>query len=336
MTPTIYRAEIWVDEIAWFGSETNTNVFVAFADPTGGPQILYREPPIAPVSGKTVPTVVGKRVTLIANPAGAAEYKWTIEGPTVSDFVQSGSSGGPVFDFPKTNRIVNFAWWKPSTNTVTLDVTIGPMTITTKCIFVVAEPLVSLTTTVGAVTVDENHEEALGLTSLHFGDAGLNVGVRFQHTGNAPGANIGSLIWVQIANSGVSKLKKSGNAWKMSASGLDKTFPYSDLNSTSDSPAVLGYDEESGLAESLGGAYDEVEVNDSYTMYLMYQPYSIGNDSVWVPIKQVDWGWNARAVRGESGWGFPLVPTISVPPAIRATGWPSWTKSAQDATWQPD
>jgi hypothetical protein len=279
---------------------------------------------------------VGKRVTLIANPAGAAEYKWTIEGPTVSDFVQSGSSGGPVFDFPKTNRIVNFAWWKPSTNTVTLDVTIGPMTITTKCIFVVAEPLVSLTTTVGAVTVDENHEEALGLTSLHFGDAGLNVGVRFQHTGNAPGANIGSLIWVQIANSGVSKLKKSGNAWKMSASGLDKTFPYSDLNSTSDSPAVLGYDEESGLAESLGGAYDEVEVNDSYTMYLMYQPYSIGNDSVWVPIKQVDWGWNARAVRGESGWGFPLVPTISVPPAIRATGWPSWTKSAQDATWQPD
>lgn len=339
VSATIYRANIWVDEIAWFDTDTNSSggstgpVFTAAAAAAPGSpaivflQTLFTEKKTNAITGTTANTVVGKRVILYADPEGATKYEWTIGGPAVADFVGDGTAGGPDSDFATNGRYANFAWWKPGTNTVKLKVTVGGMDMERECKFTVEDPPVAVTTAAGNIALDSSHGDALG-DSLHFGDAGDNPGVEFSHDGHLL---LGNFKWVQIVNSSVSKLKKAGNQWTLTGSGLDTVYPYGTEIRATDSPLLEGYyDEAGGGREPLSGAYEEVEVNDSFTMYLMYEPLGGG---VWVPLKQVDWDWNAKAVNVAGGWSFPVAPTKNVPAAIRATGWPTWNKNVKDAIW---
>ncbi|NBV21899.1 MAG: hypothetical protein EBS05_08255 [Proteobacteria bacterium] len=330
LSAAIIRAEIWVDEVAWFGVDTNSSGSGGCADPETGGTILLVQAPMIDLSDKTKPSVVGKNMTLRAFPLAAQSYSWSIGGSTVSNFVVGATNGGPVFEFPTNNQTITFAWWKPGTNTITLITNFRGKTMQRKCKFEVADPPVSVSTDTGTIALDSNHPDSLA-DSLHFGTPSGNPGVRFTHTGTP---QIGAFQWVQIANSSVSKLNKSGNHWKLTASGLDSGYPYSPNNPADDSPLVEGYnDEAGGSREPLDGAYNDVEANDSFTMYLMYMP---GGNDVWVPIRQVDWSWSARAVNGEGGWSFPVAPAKNVPAAIRATGWPTWNQNVVDSNWQPD
>lgn len=331
VSATIYRADIWVDEIAWFGTDTNLLLAAAAAAAPGesatiNAERVFSETTTNAITGTTAHTVVGKWVTLRADPEGATKYEWEIGGPTVSNFVGGATSGGPVYGMTTNSRWVSFAGWQPSTNTIKLTVTIGGMEMKRECKFKVEDPFVQITTVPGNIALDANHLEAQ-LVSLHFGDAGGNPGVKFTHNGSVLD---GSFQWVQIVNSGVSKLKKGGNQWTMTGAGLDTRYPYSSRDETSDSPSVAGYEEDTQVAEGLDNlAYEEVEANDSFTMYLMFKPFG----GVWVPVQQVDWDWNAKAVKGPTGWDFPNAPTKNVPAAMRATGWPTWNTNVKDAIW---
>ncbi len=313
----ILRAEIHVAETAYFANTPYPNTYTTVAMPNH-------------INDQTNTTVVGKKMVFTAKPDGADSYEWGVGGSTVSNFVVTATNGGPVFDFPKTNQTLTFAWWKPGTNVVTLKVKIGGQEMNRTCTFIVVDPPISVTTEAGNIALDNNYPNFTG-ESLHFGVRGDNPGVKFTH--NHSVFSPGNFQWVQIVNSSVSKLKKqSGSNWKLTASGLDGEYPLSTDNKVTDSPVITGWDDEAQQGESLGAYYTEVSADDSFTMFLMYKPE---RNDVWVPFKQVDWTWNARAVNGTDGWTFPLAPTSNVPAAVRATGWPSWNKIAQDSTWEP-
>ncbi len=85
-------------------------------------------------------------------------------------------------------------------------------------------------------------------------------------------------------------MQKNDNAWMTltASSVLDTNLPYSANAQTSDSPG-----------NGLSSAYKKVTVSDSFTMFLMFKPTV--SDSIWVPLRSVNWSWTGEASKDSQG-----------------------------------
>ncbi len=74
----------------------------------------------------------------------------------------------------------------------------------------------------------------------------------------------------------------------------------------------------------------EVEVQDSFEMYLMYKPS--GSSSIWVPIRQVNWVWGGRAIPTNGIWD--LVPGTGYmsnnPIDFETFAYPEWSDNIEN------
>ena len=83
----------------------------------------------------------------------------------------------------------------------------------------------------------------------------------------------------------------------------------------------------------LKGIYSDVSTNESFVSYLMFNPQTTG--SIWVPLRQVPWSWNASATRvgGPNTWvqvGGSAGGSYTVGPDADSTVEPVYSGRAQD------
>ena len=108
-----------------------------------------------------------------------------------------------------------------------------------------------------------------------------------------------------------------------SESGLDGCYPYI-LNDTTapDKPALV-------LDDPMF-IFQDVTTSNNWSMVLMFKPS--GNDSVWVPIKKIDWAWAYTATRTRRG-GYTssnVTNPVSTASGIDTTTYPVWSYRVPD------
>lgn len=143
----------------------------------------------------------------------------------------------------------------------------------------------TLTTTNGTVAVSS----AWGSNELHYGTSST-PGISFSRTISVSSGFSGSTAYWKVINSTTREMQKNDNVWMTltASSVLDTNLPYSANAQTSDSPG-----------NGLSSAYKKVTVSDSFTMFLMFKPTV--SDSIWVPLRSVNWSWTGEASKDSQG-----------------------------------
>jgi hypothetical protein len=79
-------------------------------------------------------------------------------------------------------------------------------------------------------------------------------------------------------------------------------------------------------AVSLSGTnLSSVTTNQQFQMFLVYQPSSANNNSIWVTLQQVNWNWSATIALANGAWGMPTGTSFSANPAgVRSASLPQW------------
>jgi hypothetical protein len=182
--------------------------------------------------------------------------------------------------------------------------------------FNVKRPVSALTISQGAVDVGLVD----GKKALHLGSSS-NPGIVVVRTISIPAGFSGATEWVQLCYPADRHL--IDGEWEIwSGSGLDDTYPYSVGDYFSDSPGT-----------PLLFEYSKVTCNNSSEIYLLFKPS--GQDSIYVPLKVVNWSWSGEATHQVFEW---IPGTSSVPPAISAdtTRYPAWSQRVQDGVWRKE
>ena len=55
--------------------------------------------------------------------------------------------------------------------------------------------------------------------------------------------------------------------------------------------------------------YKNVSVRDQYKLYLMYKPDSVGDDSIWVTLRTLEWHWEGSAIKINGVWDLDDEPS---------------------------
>lgn len=97
--------------------------------------------------------------------------------------------------------------------------------------------------------------------------------------------------------------------------GLDSGYPYESGAIASDSPGL-----------TFQTAFESVIIDESFDMYLMFKPSS--TEAIWVPIKKLNWGWDATAEKINGTWQIVGTPTKFSNPPTDVTTHPQWSKNA--------
>lgn len=107
-------------------------------------------------------------------------------------------------------------------------------------------------------------------------------------------------------------------------SGLDGSFPYPyGGQGVANGSGYLMWD---GPGFPLD-PYTSVNVSDYFDDYLMYlAPSDSIGQSVWVPLRQLQWNWNAAATEPQGGWGQPVKITGSeqAGSSTLSNSYPTW------------
>jgi hypothetical protein len=288
------------------------------------------------VTDLTTDTIVGERIYLTAQvlPAGITIVKpeWTIPEKIVKDFTVLGTTGGPVLVTDLNSPTVSFVWVNGGgaglesfvAKQVEYAVKIDNILVKGKSIFNVKRPYGAVT------TVTPNHtaiDSAGGMLQIRLGRSNgkaNDVGINFNATAiNFPSAFPGDIEYVQmIPNSSRQIFDVNGTVvfTDLQTNALDGTYPYDTINKreVDDSPFQ-------GVPPAGGGF--RANVNDSFSMWLMFKPSGVG--SVWVPLKKVDWQWQVSASSITGAWVI-TPPTVepSNPTGDDTTDYPTWSSVA--------
>lgn len=299
-----------------------------------------------PVTTSNNTTIVGERINLTAEviPSGTtvSNHAWTLPSTVVKDFVVSADhTQGNKVDVDGLNTAgVNFVWVDGgganvedfTTKEVIYRVTTGGQQLEGRATFKVKRPVVSLvaeTLTTNLLIIPNTN--GTNRYELVFGNSTVD-GIKFRNTTSPqiPANFGGTTQWVQIVNSSSRNLVFNGTTYisENMLSGLDGCYPYEirGRGTTVDSPSI-GFD---GLVTSSSTV--TMNANDSFTMWLMYNPNHTGN-GVWVPLKKVDWFWNAQATFNGS-WTHSG--NNSPNPAFQdTTTFPAWTSIVPNRSNRP-
>jgi hypothetical protein len=74
-------------------------------------------------------------------------------------------------------------------------------------------------------------------------------------------------------------------------------------------------------------------MHGQFKMYIMFKP--AGADSIWVPLKRVDWSWQGCATKdSEDNWTLDDSSDVSdVGSLVDETNHPLWSRSTDDVDW---
>ncbi|MBI1371666.1 MAG: hypothetical protein GC159_02730 [Phycisphaera sp.] len=295
-----------------------------------------------------------------------------MEGMIVDDYKTDKNKGEVVAVRPIRYRQpkLEFYWVEGGMNRVTITLNISDtMSCSAEATFNVLEPNIMLMATApGAVTDDvtryrdiegnlfRDRTKLPNGRFLHIGD-----GFAFDAEGNpigTPGVlfNIqtfeppadcdGELVWFQIVESSTRAFRKNNPSLSevRTASGHDRSFPFSNTNSTKriaiDSPGDVLASKRELTANGLNARSTiGVAINDSFTMYIGFKPKQHLCDgriskSIIVPIKKVEWKWCGRATRNGGDPNNWTVSGTSEMGSVQDVGGmlPTWTKNVENAT----
>jgi len=259
---------------------------------------------------KTV--IAGQKIDLRLKPTNATNISWTVPGVRVKDWKVLFTPGStvstaealPVGDLNTSTAV--FYWVDGELSGVAKQVSvtarIGGKTRTKTAVFNLVKPeALSSATHVGTIEVVNS--------TVRYG-GGTSPGIRFS-TGTVikPTGFDGSTQWVQILRSDREAIDPTGT-YRDRRIGNDKDYPYSSDVTTADSPN-----------QALASNTQKMTIADRFFMYLMFKPNIA--DSIWVPLKKIDWGWNVVVVPTTFSWNIQ---------SQSPTG-PSTTSTAEHPIW---
>ncbi|MFO7956919.1 MAG: hypothetical protein R6X33_07440, partial [Candidatus Brocadiia bacterium] len=294
------------------------------------------------ISGTTHSEIVGKRISLTGEvlPTGlsVSNEQWTIPGERIADFYvgphdanepENSYVPGEVVELTDLSDSSTSFYWVDGADgrEVTYDVTVEGRPFQAVAIFDVKRPTATMDCTTGHVVVHEEHGD--WFAALRFGDPTIQEdGIRFECTVNVPQGFTGSTCFVQLYSLH-HRLRDDSplHLWQYKqGSGLDHTFPYAIGTITEDSPGLELYDGD-----------DMAEVDDSATMWFMFKPSVVEGDAIWVPLRKVDWWWQALAVKDGDEWELDSGANSVDPESTDTTEFPEWTSNIEDTLnddWQ--
>jgi hypothetical protein len=300
-----------------------------------------------PVTASNNTTIVGERINLTAEviPSSTlSNHSWTIPSTAVKDFVVSADhSQGNKVDVDGLNTAgVSFVWVDGggvnvedfTTKEVIYRVTANGLQLEGRAAFKVKRPVVSLvadtSTTNFLITPSANGNNYKLIFGNDSNPNNIIDGIKFRNTISPmfPTNFGGTTQWVQIANHSSRNFVFNGAAEiaENPPSGLDGCYPYTlprGRGITEDSP-FIGFE---GLVTTSDTA--TLNTNDNYTMWLMFQPNSPG--AAWVPLKKVNWSWNAQATLSNGNWTHSGNNSPN-PMFENTTDFPTWTSVVADRT----
>ncbi len=269
---------------------------------------------------------VGEQISLICQtePAGyvLSNILWTVPGHTISNWAADASRTYYEPSYPKTNAGVAYYWLDGHQRVeVTVQVVVAGFTLPARTTFEVRRPNTTITAQIqNVVTVDNNW---LVAPALHFGYA--PPGIKFSYVTDV-GAGF-SYQWVQTGT----VLRRIRNAsdglwYRAGTNGLDTHYPYLKT-------MINGIEQEWASDSPGSGPLNgdlEYTADDSFTMHLMFKPQVNAANTIWVPLRQINWSWNGHAVL--SNGNYSLADGSAPPPGADAdsTSHPLWERNIKD------
>lgn len=291
------------------------------------------------ITNTTRDVVVGQKISLTTEvlPSGTtfSNPQWTIPGTRIADYVVTcnGTGTPPQCQNPTSGVVTQLSDLTTSTmdyywvdggdgRQVQYTIAINSQTVTGTSTFNVKRPTASVTTSTGSVQVGT----AWGFLSMSFGTP-TTPGISFSQSVTMPSGFTGSTQWVQIANALRRRQDNAGNWERAQGSGIDTTYPYDSGTSTSDSPGT----------PVLTGSYARETADDSFQMYLMFRPSVGSTDTIWVPLRVVNWSWSGDTSRTGTTWSLTSSSNSTNPADADTTTHPTWTANAADGAnnWVP-
>jgi hypothetical protein len=277
--------------------------------------------------------IVGQRINLSATVQGGtvSNQQWTIPEKILGEFETL-----PAGRTPTTARVVpvvglntsstNFAWYSgggtDSSKSVKYTVTINGMQFEGLASFNVKRPSTSMTANGGTTKVD-NVNPFLYLGGVSSADSGIII---TRGSTTIPDGFNGNFQFVQLISGQVVRTAVGGSPAVTSLGGLDGCYPYIlGETSMSDTPGF-------SLAPLGVGALQYGEYNGQWVTYLMFKP--TGADSVWVPLKKLNWAWHGTATLVPASsppqWTLNNIMPPGNPVGVDTTEYPIWNRVQPD------
>jgi hypothetical protein len=268
--------------------------------------------------------IVGQKISLTAEvqPASATvtNRKWTIPGARIADYVvaytnptSATSATVTALAANPSGSAVDFFWVDGGdSRQVEISLKVNGAPFTAVATFNVKRPTAEVTISTGSVQFTN-----FGFGPGIFLGAPSQAGISFSANVSIPSGFTGQTQWVQIWHKFRRVRSTTSGRWSRSSGvGLDSTYPYSSGNSANDSPG-LGF-----------ATLNAVIIDESYEMYLMFQPTGLSVPTIWVPLKVVDWSWAGDSSFNGSAWVLNSSRNPSNLQAADTAAHPSWTKNA--------
>ena len=298
------------------------------------------------VTDKSQDTIVGKRISLTGVLEGADGLTsgvpiWSIPGKVIKDWIAG------TYVLPYTihlnpwdlyGQTIYFSWVNDGSKNVQAKVFVGDqeLEVNAATTFNVLKPSAAIQVRTGTPTITDQ-SSTNGSIELSYGIVSpARAGVKFTGAVTIPPGFSGITQWVQVASPSRTRTR-DGVTECISGTGLDSTYPYPSLLQP---PDPLNPVTEDAPSTPLTNNITQAIVNDTFQMWLMFKPD--GSGSVWVPLKIINWGWNAQATRTGTFWDVnvdrpqftPNTPSVSDTEAYPDWNF-VWTPQALTNGWQP-
>ncbi len=212
------------------------------------------------------------------------KHQWSVPGNRIKNYVATTSSA-TVTEL-KANDLnkagVDYYWVDGSDGReVTYTATVDSKTFTGKTTFNVKKPTSTLSAEIGFVKVFKS-TRGWALALVKANSSGITFAASFSEPSGFKNGT--GQFWQVILNTSVNFT--GGNYQNISKTGVldGDGLPYENLPNAVDNPYVI-----------LPDACTMVSRQDSFKMWVMYKPFE--SDSIWVPLRSVQWYWNGVAER---------------------------------------
>jgi len=299
-------------------------------DPSDDGESLYKL-----IEGQVAKALPGQRIDLrleIHGDSVPTDIVWDIQGRIFKDYTETNALGKvtqvSASDLNGTGVI--FYWADAGEKAISVSFKVNGQTKTVTAVVDVLQPLVTITTNIGATGFTPAHQGATHPAGTRVGlFPNVNSpddGITFTGTVTMPieFTGLGEWRWIQILTPSRSFTDVDGNNWNIAYQGvkvLDGTLPYAPkvLNPTIDVPYYTIY---SGASSGPFTTSDSPSqpfrgyihnqpltslwfksvriIDERLSMYLMFKP--TGNQSRFVPLKIMNWGWSISATKQGSNW----------------------------------
>lgn len=289
--------------------------------------VIIKEGTTVVSDGTSRDKIVGQKVSLTAeilpSDLTVTSKEWTIPGTRIKNYTTTFTAETtsavktPLDDEDLNNTSISYYWvdGADARNVkFSISIDIGnnkTFEKETTAIYNVKRPNSTLTTQTGSIFIGT----VAGRNVLAF--SGENGGVSFNASiVLSSGISGTGQYWQKVNTTVISTL--GGNYLPIAGTDLlDTSLPYGNLPSVSDNPHAI-----------LPNDATTVVVGSTYTMWLMFKPS--GGDSIWIPLRSVDWRWSGTAKQQDGMWTITKSDHSESPESVETTKFPIWNGNVKD------